>query len=68
VLVFLIQVALAFDDWEKPDQYQRAMASVERVMNLWIPIAIHTGHIPLPVRSVRSELELRDVCSANGIQ
>jgi len=37
------------------------MASVERVMNLLDTLFIHTGHIPLPVRSVQGELELRDV-------
>jgi ATP-binding cassette subfamily B protein len=70
VLVFLIQRLL----WpltrlgETFDQYQRAMASTNRVMNLLdTPIAIHTGHIPLPVGSVRGELELRDVTFAyNG--
>jgi ATP-binding cassette subfamily B protein len=35
---------------ETLDQYQRAMASTNRVMNLLdTPIAIHSGHIPLPV-------------------
>jgi len=70
VLVFLIQRLL----WpltrlgETFDQYQRAMASTNRVMNLLdTPIAIHTGDIPLPVGSVRGELELRHVTFAyNG--
>lgn len=70
VLVFLIQRLL----WpltrlgETFDQYQRAMASTNRVMNLLdTPIAIHTGNIPLPVASVRGDLELRDVTFAyNG--
>lgn len=70
VLVFLIQRLL----WpltrlgETFDQYQRAMASTNRVMNLLdTPIAIHTGDIPLPVSSVRGELELRNVTFAyNG--
>ena len=70
VLVFLIQRLL----WpltrlgETFDQYQRAMASTNRVMNLLdTPIAIDTGNIPLPVDSVRGELELRDVTFAyNG--
>lgn len=70
VLVFLIQRLL----WpltrlgDTFDQYQRAMASTNRVMNLLdTPIAIHTGDIPLPVNSVRGELALRDVTFAyNG--
>jgi len=70
VLVFLIQRLL----WpltrlgETFDQYQRAMASTNRVMNLLdTPIDIHTGDVPLPVGSVRGELELRDVTFAyNG--
>lgn len=67
VLVFLIQRLL----WpltrlgETFDQYQRAMASTNRVMNLLdTPIAIYTGDISLPVGSVRGELELRDVTFA----
>lgn len=70
LLVFLIQRLL----WpltrlgETFDQYQRAMASTNRVMNLLdTPVAIHTGNISLPVSSVRGELELRDVTFAyNG--
>lgn len=70
VLVFLIQRLL----WpltrlgETFDQYQRAMASTNRVMNLLdTPIAIHTGDVSLPVAKVRGELELRDVTFAyNG--
>nr|WP_199315086.1 ABC transporter ATP-binding protein [Planktothrix sp. FACHB-1355] len=70
VLVFLIQRLL----WpltrlgDTFDQYQRAMASTNRVMNLLdTPIAIHTGDMPLPVNSVRGELALRDVTFAyNG--
>ncbi|MEP0784600.1 ABC transporter ATP-binding protein [Coleofasciculus sp. FACHB-129] len=70
VLVFLTQRLL----WpltrlgETLDQYQRAMASTNRVMNLLdTPIAIHSGHISLPVASVRGEMELKDVTFAyNG--
>ena len=70
VLIFLIQRLL----WpltrlgETFDQYQRAMASTSRVMNLLdTPIAIHTGDIPLPVSSVRGELQFKDVTFAyNG--
>ncbi len=61
-LVFLIQRLL----WpltrlgETFDQYQRAMASTTRVMNLLdTPIAIHTGNISLP--SVKGELEFENV-------
>jgi ATP-binding cassette subfamily B protein len=67
VLIFLIQRLL----WpltrlgETFDQYQRAMASTNRVMNLLdTPIAIHTGDIPLPVSSVRGELEFKHVTFA----
>jgi ATP-binding cassette subfamily B protein len=70
VLIFLIQRLL----WpltrlgETFDQYQRAMASTNRVMNLLdTPIAIHTGDISLPIDSVRGELEFRNVTFAyNG--
>nr|WP_242022193.1 ABC transporter ATP-binding protein [Trichocoleus sp. FACHB-90] len=70
VLVFLTQRLL----WpltrlgETLDQYQRAMASTNRVMNLLdTPIAIHSGHISLPVASVRGEVELQNVTFAyNG--
>ena len=67
VLVFLIQRLL----WpltrlgETFDQYQRAMASTNRVMNLLdTPITIHTGDISLPIGAVRGELELRNVTFA----
>ena len=67
VLVFLIQRLL----WpltrlgETFDQYQRAMASTNRVMNLLdTPMAIHPGDIPLPVSSVRGELEFQHVTFA----
>ncbi|MEP0852954.1 MULTISPECIES: ABC transporter transmembrane domain-containing protein [Cyanophyceae] len=70
VLVFLTQRLL----WpltrlgETLDQYQRAMASTNRVMNLLdTPIAIHSGHVSLPVASVRGEVELQNVTFAyNG--
>lgn len=67
VLVFLIQRLL----WpltrlgDTFDQYQRAMASTNRVMDLLdTPIAIHTGNIHLPVATVRGEVELRNVTFA----
>ena len=44
------------------DQYQRAMASTNRVMNLLdTPIAIHTGDIRLPISSIKGELEFKNV-------
>lgn len=44
------------------DQYQRAMASINRVMNLLdTPIEIHTGDIALPVASVRGEIEFKNI-------
>jgi len=59
VLVFLTQRLL----WpltrlgETLDQYQRAMASITRVMNLLdTPIAIHPGDRALPTEFVRGEL------------
>jgi ATP-binding cassette subfamily B protein len=67
VLVFLTQRLL----WpltrlgETLDQYQRAMASTTRVMNLLdTPIEIHPGDIPLPVETVRGEVVLNDVTFA----
>jgi ATP-binding cassette subfamily B protein len=70
VLVFLIQRLL----WpltrlgETFDQYQRAMASTSRVMNLLdTPVAIHTGDVALPIEKVRGEIELHNVTFAyNG--
>jgi ATP-binding cassette subfamily B protein len=70
VLVFLTQRLL----WpltrlgETLDQYQRAMASTNRVMNLLdTPIEMHSGDISLPVDQVKGHLELRDVTFAyNG--
>lgn len=44
------------------DQYQRAMASTNRVMDLLdTPIAIHTGDIRLPISSIKGELEFKNV-------
>jgi ATP-binding cassette subfamily B protein len=67
VLVFLIQRLL----WpltrlgETFDQYQRAMASTSRVMNLLdTPVAIHTGNVSLRVEKVRGEIELHHVTFA----
>jgi ATP-binding cassette, subfamily B, bacterial len=64
VLVFLIQRLL----WpltrlgDTFDQYQRAMASTNRVMNLLdTPIAIHPGDISLPVENVRGEVKFHNV-------
>ncbi len=64
VLVFLTQRLL----WpltrlgETLDQYQRAMASTNRVMNLLdTPIAIHSGNISLPVNLVKGKVELQNV-------
>jgi ATP-binding cassette subfamily B protein len=67
VLVFLTQRLL----WpltrlgQTLDQYQRAMASTNRVMNLLdTPIQIHPGDRYLPVDSVQGELILTDVTFA----
>lgn len=64
VLVFLTQRLL----WpltrlgDTLDQYQRAMASTNRVMNLLdTPIAIRTGDIRLPISSIKGELEFKKV-------
>ncbi|MEG3958335.1 ABC transporter ATP-binding protein [Microcoleus sp. herbarium2] len=64
VLVFLTQRLL----WPLTrlgntlDQYQRAMASTNRVMDLLdTPIAIHTGDIRLPISSIKGELEFKKV-------
>lgn len=44
------------------DQYQRAMASVNRVMNLLdTPIEIHPGDIPLPLSGVQGEIEFKNI-------
>jgi ATP-binding cassette, subfamily B, bacterial len=67
VLVFLTQRLL----WpltrlgETLDLYQRAMASVNRVMRLVdTPFEIHPGHGRLPLGAVRGEVEIRDVSFA----
>jgi ATP-binding cassette subfamily B protein len=67
ILVFLIQRLL----WpltrlgDTFDQYQRAMAATNRVMDLLdTPLAIHTGDTPLPLHTVRGELEFLDVTFA----
>ncbi|PSO70219.1 MAG: ABC transporter [Cyanobacteria bacterium QS_1_48_34] len=67
VLVFLTQRLL----WpltrlgQTLDLYQRAMASTKRVMNLLnTAITIPSGHISLPVESVRGELALQNVTFA----
>ncbi len=67
VLLFLVQRLL----WpltrlgDTFDQYQRAMASTNRVMNLLdTPLAIHTGEIHLPTDTVRGEVEFKNVTFA----
>lgn len=67
VLVFLTQRLL----WpltrlgETLDQYQRAMASTRRVMQLLdTPIAIASGTLPLPIAKVQGELILDQVTFA----
>jgi ATP-binding cassette subfamily B protein len=67
VLIFLTQRLL----WpltrlgQTLDLYQRATASVARVMNLLdTPIAIHPGNKPLPIQTVRGEIQWRDVTFA----
>ncbi|OCQ94724.1 ABC transporter [Oscillatoriales cyanobacterium USR001] len=67
VLVFLTQRLL----WPLTrlggtlDQYQRAMASTNRVMNLLdTPITIFTGNTRLPVSSVRGDLVFENVTFA----
>lgn len=64
VLVFLTQRLL----WpltrlgDTLDQYQRAMASTNRVMSLLdTPIAIRTGDIRLPISSIKGALEFKNV-------
>jgi ATP-binding cassette subfamily B protein len=47
------------------DQYQRAMASTSRVMNLLdTPIEIHPGDISLPVNKIRGEIEIKNITFA----
>ncbi|MBO0348786.1 ABC transporter ATP-binding protein [Phormidium pseudopriestleyi FRX01] len=67
VLIFLTQRLL----WpltrlgQTLDLYQRATASVARVMNLLdTPIATHPGNKPLPIQTVRGEIQWRDVTFA----
>ena len=67
VLVFLTQRLL----WpltrlgETLDQYQRAMASTQRVMNLLdTPIAIRPGNTPLPTTEVSGEVSFENVSFA----
>ncbi len=59
VLIYLIQRLL----WpltrlgDTLDQYQRAMASTQRVMNLLdTPLEIHSGATPLPINEVKGEI------------
>jgi ATP-binding cassette subfamily B protein len=67
VLVFLTQRLL----WpltrlgDTLDQYQRAMASTNRVMNLLdTPIAIPTGNIRLPISTIKGDLAFENVTFA----
>lgn len=47
------------------DQYQRAMASINRVMNLLdTPIAIPTGERPFPTHQAKGEVEIRNITFA----
>jgi len=69
VLVFLTQRLL----WpltrlgDTLDQYQRAMASTHRVMDLLdTPIRLHPGQRRLPVSNVRGEVRFEDVTFAYG--
>jgi ATP-binding cassette, subfamily B, bacterial len=69
VLIFLTQRLL----WpltrlgETLDQYQRAMASTNRVMDLLdTPVNIRTGTRSLPVAAVAGALEIRDLTFAYG--
>ncbi|MGB7084934.1 MAG: ABC transporter ATP-binding protein [Phormidesmis sp.] len=64
VLVFLTQRLL----WpltrlgETLDQYQRAMASTQRVMNLLdTPVAIRTGSVALPITQVSGDIVFEEV-------
>lgn len=71
VLVFITQRLL----WpltnlgQTLDQYQRAMASTNRVMNLLdTPIAIRTGTTPLPTTTVRGAVEIEQITFAYNNQ
>lgn len=64
VLIYLIQRLL----WpltrlgDTLDQYQRAMASTQRVMNLLdTPLEIHSGATPLPIEQVKGEIVFDNV-------
>lgn len=64
VLVFLTQRLL----WpltrlgETLDQYQRAMASTQRVMGLLdTPLTVHPGHVELPTGQVKGEIQFSQV-------
>ncbi|MGG6297482.1 ABC transporter ATP-binding protein [Leptolyngbya sp. AN02str] len=64
VLVYLIQRLL----WpltrlgETLDQYQRAMASTNRVLDvLNTPLTIHSGRAPLPANRVSGEIDLQNI-------
>jgi ATP-binding cassette subfamily B protein len=49
------------------DQYQRAMASTNRVMNLLdTPIAIRPGTMPLPIATVKGEVQFEQITFAYG--
>ncbi|MBF2026272.1 MAG: ABC transporter ATP-binding protein [Oscillatoriales cyanobacterium C42_A2020_001] len=67
VLVFITQRLL----WpltnlgQTLDQYQRAMASTNRVMNLLdTPIVIRTGTIALPISTVRGDVQIETITFA----
>ena len=67
VLVFLTQRLL----WpltrlgQTFDLYQRAMASISRIVNLLdTPIAIHSGEKPLPLETIRGEVKLNNITFA----
>ncbi|MGI0489307.1 ABC transporter ATP-binding protein [Pantanalinema rosaneae CENA516] len=71
VLVFITQRLL----WpltnlgQTLDQYQRAMASTNRVMNLLdTPIAIRTGTTPLPTPTVQGAVEMEQITFAYNNQ
>jgi ATP-binding cassette, subfamily B, bacterial len=66
-MVFIVQQLLwPFADLaEVLDQYQRAMASVKRVMGLLdTPVMIETGDRALPLSTVRGEVQMQQVSFA----
>jgi len=66
-LVFIVQLLLwSFVSLSQlMDEYQRAMASIRRVMRLLdTPIAIPTGSHPLPLKAVRGEVQLDNITFA----